>query len=300
MDIAALQTLVLVAQHGSFAAAARVLGIDPSSVSRTVANVESSLGLRVFQRSTRVLRVTEEGDLYLNSIIPLLEGLEQAHHAASALQKAPRGRLRMTGSVAFCHECIVPALAGFRTKYPDVSVELLPTDATLDLAAQGIDLAIRLAPAPEGDLIATRLLHTRYRVCASPDYLARHGPVSSPSDLSDHDCLRFALPGYRSRWLFRQERTDSVSVAIGGSLIIDNALAMRQAAVAGLGPALLADWLVAADLAAGRLIDVFPHHDCTATTFETGAWALYPSRRYLPQKVRVMIDHLREHLRGAS
>lgn len=300
MDIAALQTVVLVAQHGSFAAAARVLNVDPSSVSRTVSGVENSLGLRLFQRSTRVLRMTEEGDVYLKSIIPLLEGLEQAHDTATALQQSPRGRLRMTASVAFCHECIVPALAAFRAKYPEVSVELLPTDATLDLAAQGIDLAIRLAPAPEGDLVASRLLHTRYRVCASPAYLDRHGPIAAPSDLTEHDCLRFALPGYRSRWQFRQKQADAFSVTIDGTLIIDNALAMRQAAVAGLGPALLADWLIAGDLAAGRLVDVFPDHDCTATTFETGAWALYPTRQYLPRKVRVMIDHLREHLRRSA
>lgn len=299
MEISSLKTVVLVAQQGSFAAAARVLNVDPSSVSRAVASVEAELGIRLFQRTTRALRITEEGEAYLNRLEPLLDALDHAHDAARQSVEAPKGTLRMTTSVAFAHECVVPALPRFRERYPDIAVELTPTDANLDIAANGLDLAIRLTPRPVGDLVATRLMATRYRVCAAPDYLARQGPLQDPSALSGHDCLRFALPEYRTRWRFRQGSDAPFDVAVSGTIVIANALALRRAAVDGLGPALLADWLVASDLARGTLVDVFPQHECTATTFETGAWALYPSRSYLPRKVRVMIDHLREHLRGA-
>jgi DNA-binding transcriptional LysR family regulator len=297
MDLAMLRTLALVAQHGSFAAAARVLELDPSSVSRIVANAEASLGLRIFQRTTRMLRITEEGDIYLRRVVPLIEELEHAREEAGRARSAPSGTLRLTASVAFAHECIVPHLGDFHDRYPEISLELLPTDATLDILANGIDLAIRLAPASEGDLVSTRLIRTRYRVCAAPGYLAKHGPLSDPRDLSGLNCLRFALPEFRSRWRFRRTGEEPFEVAVSGRTVIANALSLRQAARDCLGPALLADWLIGSDLARRDLVDLFPTFDCTATEFDTAAWALYPSRSFLPRKVRVAIDFLREKLR---
>ncbi len=297
MNLDDLKTLRLVARQGSFAAAARVLNVDPSSVSRTIAGLERTLGLRLFQRSTRRLGLTEEGEIYLRRIAPLLDELDHAREAAAGVSQAPSGTLRLTASVAFAQECIVPLLDEFHAVYPQIAVELLPTDANLDLTAGGIDLAVRLASAPSGDLISTRLRATRYLVCAAPDYLARHGPIARPEDLADHACLRFALPEFRSRWRFRQGNGAPIEVSVDGWLVIANALSLRQAALDGLGPVLLADWLVAREVAAGRLVDLFPDWECTATDFETGAWALYPSRSYLPRKVRVMIDFLRARLK---
>lgn len=300
MEIEALRTVALVAQQGSFAAAARVLNLDPSSVSRTVAGAEAALGLRLFQRTTRSLTVTEEGEVFLRRIVPLLDEFDHAREAAAQAQAAPSGTLRLTASVAFAHVCIVPHLGAFHAKYPDVSVELLPTDANLDIAANGIDIAIRLAAAPKGDLISTRLLATRYRVCAAPAYLERQGPIDTPEELSGHDCLRFALPEFRTRWRFRLGDGAPFDVPVSGHMVIASALSLRRAALDGLGPVLLADWLVGKDIASGRLVDLFPDHDCTATEFDTGAWALYLSRAYLPRKVRVMIDFLRQKLQAEA
>lgn len=296
MDLEALKTVALVARHGSFAAVSRVLDVDPSSVSRLVAGVETELGLRLFQRTTRTLSVTEEGAAYLARIEPLLEEFDHAQDMARDAARQPAGTLRMTASVAFAHECIVPHLGSFTAKYPEMALELLPTDANMDLAGNAIDLAIRLAPMPSGDVISTRLMSTRYVVCAAPEYLAAHPKLESPTDLANHPCLRFALPHYRMRWRFRRPGSDPVEVDVSGPMIIANALSLRRATVAGFGPALLADWLIASDLAEGRLVSVFPDWDCTATEFDTAAWALYPSRTYLPQKVRVMIDFLRGKL----
>ncbi len=296
MEIDALKTVALVAQQGSFAAAARILDMDPSSVSRSVATTEDALGFRLFQRSTRKLSMTEEGQAYLSRITPLLDEFDHAKEAARQSQSAPSGTLKLTASVAFTDTCIVPLLAQFQQMYPDITVELLPTDANLDLAADAIDLAIRLAPAPKGDLISTKLINTRYLVCASPDYLKTHPPITRPSDLSDHNCLRFAMPEFRRRWKARDQQGTVQDVPISGKLIIGSPLSLRQAAVQGLGPVLLADWLVAQDIAAGHLVPVCGDHDWTVTEFDTAAWLLYPSRSYLPQKVRVMVDFLKAQL----
>lgn len=296
MDIASLKTVTLVAQHGSFAAAARVLDVDPSSVSRTVANLEAELGLRLFQRSTRTLSVTEAGATYIARIVPLLEEFERAEDLARNATRSPSGTLKLTASVAFAQECIVPHLNDFMRRFPDIALELIPTDTNVDLRANNIDLAIRLAPAPSGELISTKLCDTRYVVCAAPGYLGANEPLRSPQDLVDHDCLCFALPEYRTRWRFRPKGGAPFDVPVAGRLVISNALALRSATRDGLGPALLPDWLVGRDIANGSLIDLFPHHDCTATEFDTAAWMLYPSRAYLPQKVRVMIDFLRKTL----
>jgi DNA-binding transcriptional LysR family regulator len=296
MDTGLLRTVALVAQQGSFASAARVLNVDPSSVSRAVANAEAALGLRLFQRTTRSLAVTEEGDIYLRRIAPLLDELDAAREAATRTRSAPSGNLKMTASVAFTHECVVPHLAEFHARHPEISIELLSSDATLDIAANGIDLAVRLGASPTGDLIGTRLLTTRYVVCAAPAYLSAHPPIRVPRDLAAHACLRFALPEFRNRWRFRRDGGAPFEVPVTGHTIIANALSLRRAALDGLGPVLLADWLVGRDLAEGRLVDLFPDHDATATDFDTGAWALYPSRSFLPRKVRAMIDFLREKL----
>ncbi|WP_299283877.1 LysR family transcriptional regulator [uncultured Tateyamaria sp.] len=292
MDTQALRTLQLVAHHGSFAGAARVLDVDPSSVSRVVAGIEAQLGLRLFQRSTRQLSPTEAGALYLARIAPLLDELDQARDAAAQVGTKPSGRVRLTASVAFGHEVIVPHLADLRAELPEIELELVLSDQTVDLVAAQVDIAVRLAPAPKGDLISARLMRTRYRVVASPDYTQALGLIDTPDALAQRDCLRMTLPDYRTEWRFRKGGDERV-VGVTGPLLISNALALRAAARAGLGPALLADWMVDRDIDARRLIDLFPDHDVTATTYDTGAWLLYPSRAYLPTKVRAVIDFLR-------
>lgn len=298
MDTDALSTLLLVARHRSFAGAARVLDVDPSSVSRVVAGVEDSLGLRLFQRTTRQLTVTEAGEVYLARIAPLLDDLDLAKDAAAEVSTQPKGRVRLTASVAFGQEMIVPLLAELHRKLPEIELELMLSDQPVDLVAAQVDLAIRLAPAPVGDVISVRLMPTRYRVVAAPSYVQGHDVLAVPGELAGRACLRMTLPDFRTEWRFRR-KAEEVAVPVTGPFLISNALALRAAARAGLGPALLADWMVAGDLASGQLVDLFPDHDVTATDFETGAWLLYPSRSYLPTKVRAIIDFLRKSLRQA-
>ena len=291
-----LKTLLTVQANGSFADAARVLDVDPSSVSRLVRQAEAELGFRLFQRTTRSLSVTEEGQLYFARLAPLLDELEAAKEAALGVRSRPTGRLRMTASVAFSTELLVPLLPAFQAAYPDVVVELTSSDAALDLVEQSIDLAIRLAPAPSGDLIATKLMPTTYRCVAAPAFLEKHPMASEPTGLAHAPCLRYGIADLQDTWWFRRESTAAVSVAVDGMFIASSPMPLREAARHGAGVAMLADWLVRRDLDEGRLVDVFPEYQCTPSQFDTAAWALYPSRTYLPQKVRVMIDFLRAHL----
>jgi DNA-binding transcriptional LysR family regulator len=301
MDLRALDLFVAVARRLSFAAVAKERGVDPSSVSRAIGELEAELGLRLFQRTTRTMTLTEAGAVYLARVEPLADEIAAAREAAAQAAGGARGLLRLTASVTFGQRRVVPLLAGFRARHPGVTLECLFTDAALDLVAERIDLAVRLAPAVEGDVIAAKLMDTRYRVVASPGYLAAHAPLARPADLTAHRVLLFTLRAFRSRWLFRDAAGAVEAVAVEGDVTLSPAGALLDAAEAGLGPALLPDWLTDEAIARGRLVDVFPDLRATATTFDTAAWLVYPSRAWLPGKVRAMADFLRERLgRGAA
>ena len=295
MDIPALRLFDQVVSLGSFAAAARASGADPSAVSRSIAGLERELGFRLFQRSTRRIALTEAGTAYHNRIAPLLKDLDDAADAARDLVERPSGTLVVATSTAFGEIVILPMLPAFREAHPGLGIDLRLSDAPADLIAEGIDLAIRLTRDAPADTIAARLISTRYHVVASPDWVARN-PMAHPSDLKSADCLVFPYPGFRDRWQFNAPGQAPVSVGIQSSLRITGALAMAAAARLGLGPALLADWLIARDLADGQLVDLFPGWTAAAGEDTTAAYLLYPSRAYLPLKTRVFIDALQSHL----
>lgn len=293
MDIETLRLFADVARRLNFASVAGDRDINPSSVSRAIAGLEADLGIRLFHRTTRRMTLTEAGDLYYRRVATLLDGSDEARDEARSISARPSGTLRLTASVAFGERVIVPLIARFRQTYPDLRLELLLTDTNLNLVAEGVDLAVRLGARPDPGLIGTKLFATRYSVCAGPDWVARNPALRDPADLEACRCLLFTLPGYRSEWRFRDNAGIEVRVPVAGDILASSALSLRSAVLQDLGPALMADWLVADDLAAGRLIDLFPDHAATATAFDTAAWALYPSRAYLPIKVRVAIDFLR-------
>ncbi len=297
MDALALKTFVDVARLGSFAYAARELDLDPSSISRTVAALEAELGVRLFQRTTRKLSLTEAGHLYLARIAPLVDELERARDEALAISKGinnqAQGTLRMTSSVAFGVTQLAPLLPVFHSQHPQLKVELLLTDNNLNLINDRIDLAVRLGSQFEGDAVLTKLMRTRYRVCASRSYIAQHGALHSPTDLAKHRCLLLTLPEFRHEWHFKDGKGKIQNVSVDGDIIISSPLALRCCAIDGMGPVLLTDWLANEAIADGTLVDLFPHLQATATSFDTGVWLLYPTRAHLPLKVRVMVDFLK-------
>jgi DNA-binding transcriptional LysR family regulator len=291
MDLDDLTLFAETARFGSFAAVAKARGTDPSTISRRLAALEDRLGLRLFQRTTRSLSLTEAGDLYLSRAVPLIEELTRIGAEARETRAHPTGTLRFTASVTFGQAMILPLLPAFRAAYPEVLLECLFTDQNLDLVAERIDLAIRLAPAIEGDVVAARLMTTCYRVVASPDYLASAPPLTRPEDLAAHKLLLFTIRPFRTRWLFR-DATGTQEIPVKGDITISPAGAILDAALAGLGVALLPNYLTDPLITEGRLTRLFPTHDVTATSFDTGAWAVYPSRSFLPAKTRAMIDFL--------
>lgn len=294
MDIESLTTFSGVARSGSFAGHAREKGTDPSSVSRQVAALEEDLGFRLFERTTRRLSLTEAGRVYLDRIAPLLEELSAARDAAHDSVADPAGVLSVTTSVAFGERWLMPRVASFRELHPKITLDLRLTDAVVDIASEGIDVALRLGPAIEGALVASKLFDTHYKVVASPEYLSKHGTPDRLHDLERHTGLFFSLPGIRPEWRFRQGATASVEVvAPTAGLTISNALALRRAALDGLGIALLADWTVAKDVESGTLVSLFSDLEATISGFNTAAWVVYPSRTYVPARLRVFIDHLR-------
>jgi DNA-binding transcriptional LysR family regulator len=298
MELSVLQTFVDVVKQGSFAAVARDRNVDPSSVSRAIASLEEELGIRLFQRTTRQLSPTEAGMAYFQRIEPLVEEIQQAIDVAADMSGQPKGTLRITASVSFGLKRIIPLLPDFRSMYPDLTVDLLLTDTTVDLFTERIDLAIRLGLLADSTLIAQQLMKTHYFVCASPQYLKQTGHPKIPNDIEKHNCLLFPLAGFRSRWRFKNSDREETEVLVRGDTIISNAIALQQCAIAGMGLALLPNWLIEDDLRDGRLVNVFPSYDVMATEFDTAAWLVYPSRAYVPLKVRVFIDFLKLLISG--
>jgi len=295
MDIQSIKLFIEVAQHGSFAATARSRNIDPSMISRVILNLETELDIRLFHRTTRHMTLTEAGEIYLSRIRPALEEIDNAHRAAEALVLTPQGKLRLTVSNAYAQQKLIPLLGEFRLLFPGIELDIVTTDLNLDLAAEKIDLAIRLAPMITKDLVCKKLHSTRYKIVASPAYLKNNKPILEPRDLSSHQSVLFHLNEVQNNWTFKQGN-DEKTVPVNGALTFTNPLSVRQAVLAGYGPALLANWLVKDDLRSGECIDLFPNYDVTATTFDTSAWLLYLNRQSLPIKVRAMIGFLEQKL----
>ncbi len=295
MDLVTLQLFVDVAHAGGFAPVARARRLDPSQVSRAIAALEAELALRLFQRTTRRLSLTEAGAAYLARIEPLVAELAAAGDAARDAEGLS-GRVRLTVSVAYGLVRIVPLLPAFRTDFPNLKLDLLMSDGNLDLVAEHVDLAIRLGPTIPPGAIGTTLHAMRYGLYASPGYLAAAPPLTHPSDLARHRCLHFTGPLQVTEWQFESRAGEPVTVAVEGDLAISSPLGLRDAVRAGLGPTLLPDWLVADDVAHRRIVPALPGWVATTARFGTGAWLLYPSREWLPAKTRATIDWLRARL----
>jgi len=300
MDVANLRAFVEVMRRGSFASVARDRDVDPSSISRSIAALENELGLRLFQRTTRRLSATEAGLVYFDRVEPIIAELERARLRAVDVNEGPRGTLRVTAPVSFAQLNIVPLLPELAVRYPDLSIDLRLTDAALDLVEEHIDLAIRMGPLRESGLIAAKLSPMISKICASPSYIEAHGQPRAPQDLEGHKCLQLAMPGFGARWRLRDRKGTVTDVPVQGPLRTSNAIALKQCALAGMGIVLQARWIVGRELREGSLVDLFPDHDVTAANFEAPAvWLLYPSRAYLPLKVRVFADFLKEKFKNA-
>ena len=300
MEIETLRTYVEVMRLRSVTAVARTQNVDPSSVSRTIASLEDALGVRLFHRTTRHLSPTEAALAYFDRVEPMITELEGAALVAADSGETPRGLLRITAAVSFAQVNLVPVLPEFGRRYPELRFELVLTDKLVDLVEERIDVAVRLGRLSESSLIAHRLCDMVYVVCASPEYLRRRGRPKTPEDLEKHECLRYPVAGYPARWKFCRGDGDVFEVPISGRVVATNGIALAQCAAAGMGISMLPRWNIAAELRSGALVELFPDFRATGSEFDLAAWILYPSRSYLPLKVRVFADFLKEKFRFGS
>lgn len=297
MELEHIRLFIQVARAGSFTTAARDRGVSSSSVSRGVQALEDSLGTRLLHRTTRAIALTQEGELFLNLAVPALEELERAAEAARGLKAEPSGHLRLTASVSFGNAVITPLLHSFRERYPGITVELLLSDALVDLVGEGIDLAIRHGSLADSALVATKLLEVEYVVVGSSSYLAEYGTPAEPDDLTSYELLNYSLPAFRPGWRFRRGDTERRVPVVGG-VVSSNAETLRQCALNGMGIALLADWLVRSDLEAGQLHQILPDWSAHgAGVRELSKISLVrPSRAFTPAKVTAFVTFLSNHI----
>lgn len=292
--LSGVSVLAAVVEAGSFVAAAEALGLSASGVSRAIGRLETRVGIRLLDRTTRSLHLTDEGRRFYQQVAPLLEGIEEAAMQASGSATAVRGRLRVNVDPFFSRLVLAPHLADFLARYPDLEIELITRDEMGDLVADGIDIAVRFGPQPASSLIARRLLETRILTVATPLYIARHGRPKTPEDLVQHACIQFRDPrtGRPFEWEFHTRRK-VVPVATKGNLTLSDVGTMLGACLAGAGIAQVMALGVQDFLDRGQLIDLFP--DWPDETF--ALYAVYPSRRHPPAKVRAFIDFCIETIR---
>jgi DNA-binding transcriptional LysR family regulator len=286
----AVRAFVRVVELGSFAKAAARLGMSTSAVSRQVADLEAHLSVRLLQRTTRRLSLTDTGQSFYERGVQLLADLEEAEASVRAAAVLPQGTLRLTCAVTFGIRHVAPAIAEFTAKYPQVVVDVDLSDRAVDLVEEGFDLGIRIGAIGQQGLVSRRLGGTSMVLCASPRYLARHPdrPLRTPADLAAHDCLSYTQVPLPNVWRFTAPDGTRHEAKIATRHRVNNGRMLVALAVEGLGVIHEPDFIVGPELRAGRLVRVLPDFAPPRSTIA----AVYPSRRLLSTKVRTFVDFL--------
>lgn len=298
MKLSSLELFEDVYRRGSFSAAARARNVAPSVISRTIAALEAELGTLLFYRTTRRIAPTEAADLLMGRIEQHLDALQSLRGTIGDMADAPSGTLRVSASHAFGIHCLGRVIPAFCAAYPGVRVDLTLDDRVVDIVGDRFDLALRHGPLADSSMISRTILRTRYHVCASPAYLAQAGRPAAPDDIGERDCLTFPLPGFSDVWRFKDAGGRESEIPVRSALSANSGLVLRDCALQGLGIVLLSDWLIGADLAEGRLVDLFPDHVATPSNFWTVISAVYPNRVHVPRKVTAFLSFLEGHLAG--
>ena len=290
---ASMSILVTAVEAGSLSAAARRLGMPLATVSRKVSELESHLGTRLLNRSSRRLTLTDTGRSYVAACKRILEDVGEAERAASGEYSAPKGELVITAPIVFGRLHVLPVVAEFLRTFPEIDIRIVLADRLINLLEEHVDLAVRIGELPDSSLIATRLGAIRRVVCASPAYFSARGTPHRPEELSMHACITFEALTSPDAWTFTVGRSD-VSVPIRSRLIVNTAEAAIDAAVAGIGITRVLSYQIAAPMRAGTLA-------ITLQEFEPPAWPinlLYPGGRLLPLKLRAFLDFAAPRLRA--
>lgn len=285
--VAGMRVFTAVVNAGSFAGAADKLDLLRGMATRYVAQLEAHLGVRLLNRTTRKLSLTEAGSDYYQRATQILAMVEEAETSAAQEASVPRGTLRVTSSVAFGVRHLGRAITEYLQRHPEVEIDVTLNDRVVDLVEEGFDVAIRVAARIDPGLVARRLTRARVAACASPDYLKRHGTPKSPEQLAGHNCISYAYWSLQNEWHFRREGVER-TVRISGNLRGNNGDILVNAAVEGLGVILHPTFLVYETLQQKRLVRILPDWEAD----ELSVFAVYPHRKFLPPKVRSFIDFL--------
>jgi DNA-binding transcriptional LysR family regulator len=279
---------VCVAETESFTAASKRLGISTAQVSRQISALETRLAIKLFNRTTRKVTITEIGQIYYNHCRQVLDGLAEAERVITDLNQTPRGRLNLTAPVTYGENIIAPLVNDFAVLYPELEINLVLTNQMLDLVADRYDLAIRLGELEDSTLMGKRLASRAQYVCASPDYLAKYGVPKTLADLNQHNCLQ----GVKDYWRFEEEGK-AYHISVTGSIRCNSSLSLIDAAIKNIGIVQLPDYYVQQHLEDGLLVSILEKFRAK----DEGIWAIYPHNRHLSPKVSLLLKYLVQNLK---
>lgn len=292
VDFEDMRLFVRAVTDGSLSAAGRELGLSPAAASKRLTRLEQALGVRLMQRSSRRLTLTEEGSIYYERCLAIIADVDDANAAVGLGQLEVRGQLHVSAAVDMGRQYIGPIAADFAAQHPQLKLRLTNSDAILDLFEHGVDVAVRGGNLTDSRLVSRRLARNFRVVCAAPSYLARRGRPASADELPQHDCLMLHRPGHGILPWILQTPEGPRTLRIDASITCDNGDLMRALAVAGHGLAFKSAWDIAADVRARRLVPLL----ADVILPEADIYAVYPSRCYLPARIRLFVDHLQHEL----
>lgn len=291
----AFEVFATVVTKGSFVKAADALDTSPANVTRYVNELEAHLATRLLNRSSRKLSLTESGTALYDRTRSILDDVAEAEAIASHAALQPKGKLRINAGVTFGIKHLSTLWPSFMKKYPEIELDIDLIDRVVDMVEEGYDLTIRVSQAASpANLVAKKLATSRNLVCAAPAYLKEHGRPDTPQDLASHTCLGFSYAATGDEWHFTGKDGKAIRVRVPCAFHTNNGETLRAAALAGHGIIRPAAFLVGEDIRAGRLIRLLPDHEIA----DTDLLALYPSRRHVSAKVRVMLDFLGTAFKG--
>ena len=287
MDLNDIVVFTKVVETKSFTGAAEALGLPKSTVSRKLAQLEERLGVRLVQRTTRKLALTEIGEAYYERCSRIVSDVASAEQLVTDMQATPRGRLRVTATVDFSSRYLGTIVAEFLAGHPEVNVEIDATDRVVDIIEEGFDVAIRFGQLPESSLVARRLCTAAVVLCAAPSYLAAHGTPAQIEDLDTHDHVLFTPASRNMTWTLANGDA-TYEFGRPARFASNNYGAVRDVAMAGAGVAVMSDFMVEDDIRTGTLVRVLPEWSSRPTDIH----AVYPARQNLPPRLTLFLDHL--------
>jgi DNA-binding transcriptional LysR family regulator len=286
-----LNLFVRVAELGSLSAAGRDLRLSPAVVSSRIQRLENLLGLRLLNRTTRQVNVTPDGETFYEHCLEILKTIETAQDAVSARRNQPAGSLKVSAPTAFARLHVAPHIPAFLDRYPEIQFQMIASDRFTNFIDEKVDLAIRVAELKDSSFVVRRLAENKRVLCASPDYLASHPPLTSLGDLASHNCLLLRFPGSQQyEWRLTGPDGEPHTLAVTGNMDSDNGEILTEWCLQGFGIALKSIWEIGPHLKDGRLRIVLPEFTPEAHTVHT----LYPHARFLPPRVRAFIDFMVE------